>query len=86
MYLLIIILVYNFSLAVSLGVEYSRELNLNPKNTVKFILKIQYELRTIVKNNWFRGTIKSVNIINIEVGYIFYSYGLKTREGDGLLI
>ena len=40
MYLLIIVLVYNLSLAISLRVEYSRELNLNPKDTVKFILEI----------------------------------------------
>ena len=28
----------------------------------------------------------SVDIINIKAGHIFYSYGLKIREGDRLLI
>ena len=27
----------------------------------------------------------SVDIINIKAGYIFYSYGLKIKEGDRLL-
>ena len=40
MHLLVIVLVYNLSLAVSLGVECSKELNLNPKDTVEFILEI----------------------------------------------
>ena len=80
------VLVYNLSLAVSLGVKYSKELNLNPKNTVKFILEIQYELGTLVRDNWFRDTIKSVDVINIKAGHIFCSYSLKIKEGDGLLI
>ena len=51
MYLLVVVLVYNFSLAVSLGVEYNRELNFNPKDIVKFILEIWYKLGTIVRDN-----------------------------------
>jgi hypothetical protein len=51
MYLLVKVLIYNFSLAVSLGVEYSKELNFNPKDTAEFILKIEYKLGTIVKDN-----------------------------------
>ena len=73
-------------MAVSLGVEYSKELNLNPKDTVEFVLKIQYKLKTTVRDNWFGGTIKSVDIINIKVGHILYSYSLKIREGDRLLV
>jgi hypothetical protein len=38
--LLVKVLVYNLSLAISLRVEYSRELNLNPKDIVEFILEI----------------------------------------------
>ena len=49
--MLVIVLVYNLSLAVSLRVEYSRELNLNPKATVEFILEVQYKLGTIVRDN-----------------------------------
>ena len=49
--MLIKILVYNLSLAVSLGVKYSRELNLNPKDTAEFILEIKYKLETTVKDN-----------------------------------
>ena len=49
--MLVIILVYNLGLAVSLRVEYSRELNLNPKDIVEFILEIQYKLGTIVRDN-----------------------------------
>ena len=48
MYLLVKILVYNFSLAISLKVKYNKELNLNPKNTAEFVLKIQYKLKTMV--------------------------------------
>ena len=40
MYLLIKILIYNFSLAINLGVKYSNELNFNPKGTAEFILEI----------------------------------------------
>ena len=50
-YLLVKILVYNLSLAVSLGVECSKELNFNPENMVKFILEIKYKLGTIVRDN-----------------------------------
>jgi len=49
--LLVKVLVYNFSLAISLRVEYSRELNLNPKDIVEFILEVQYKLGTIVRDN-----------------------------------
>ena len=38
--MLVIILVYNLSLAISLGVKYSKELNLNPKNIAEFIPEI----------------------------------------------
>jgi hypothetical protein len=38
--LLVKVLVYNLSLAISLRVEYSRELNLNPKDIAEFILEI----------------------------------------------
>ena len=51
MHLLVIVLIYNFSLAVGLGVKYSKKLNLNPKNIVEFVLEIQYKLRTIVRDN-----------------------------------
>ena len=49
--MLVKVLVYNLSLAVSLRVEYSRELNLNPKDIVEFILEIQYKLGAIVRDN-----------------------------------
>jgi hypothetical protein len=86
MYSLVKVLIYNLSLAVSLGVKCSKELNLNPKDTAEFILEIWYKLGIIVRNNWLRGAIESVNIINIEAGYVLYSYGLKIKEGDGLLV
>jgi len=38
--LLVKVLVYNLSLAVSLKVKYGRELNLNPKDMVEFILEV----------------------------------------------
>ena len=79
-------LVYNLGLAISLRVEYGRELNLNPKDTVEFIPEIQYKLRAIVGYNRFGGAIDSVDIIDVKAGYILYSYSLKIREGDGLLI
>ena len=50
-YLIVKVHVHNFSLAVSLKIKYSKELNLNPKNTIEFILEIQYKLGAIVKNN-----------------------------------
>ena len=86
MYLLIIILVYNLSLAVNLRVKYSKELNLNPKNMAEFILEIRYKLGTTVRDNWFGGAIELVDVIDIKAGHILCSYSLKTREGDGLLI
>jgi hypothetical protein len=49
--LLVKVLVYNLSLAVSLRVEYSRELNLNPKDTAEFILEIRYKLGATVRDN-----------------------------------
>ena len=49
--MLVKVLVYNLSLAVSLRVEYSRELNLNPKDTAEFILEVQYKLGSIIRNN-----------------------------------
>ena len=49
--MLVIILVYNLSLAISLGVKCSKKLNFNPKDIVKFIPEIKYKLGTIVKNN-----------------------------------
>jgi len=73
-------------LAVSLRVECGKELDLNPENTAEFVLEIWYELGTIVRDNWFGSTVKSVDIINIETGHILCSYSLKIREGDGLLI
>ena len=45
------VLVYNLSLAVSLRVEYSRELNLNPKDTAEFIPEVRYKLGSIVRDN-----------------------------------
>ena len=49
--MLVKVLVYNLGLTISLRVEYGRELNLNPKDTVKFILEIRYKLGTIVGDN-----------------------------------
>ena len=49
--MLVKVLVYNLSLAVSLRVEYSRELNLNPKDIVEFVLEIRYKLGAIVRDN-----------------------------------
>ena len=51
MHLLVIILIYNFSLTVSLRVECSKELNFNFKNIAEFVSKIKYKLGTIVKDN-----------------------------------
>ena len=51
MYLLIKVLIYNFSLTVSLGVKYSKKLNFNFKNTAEFVLEIRYKLKTTVKDN-----------------------------------
>jgi hypothetical protein len=49
--LLVEVLVYNLGLTVSLRVEYGRELNLDPKDTAELILKIRYELGTMVRDN-----------------------------------
>ena len=49
--MLVKVLVYNLDLAVSLRVEYSRELNPNPKNAVEFILEVQYKLGSIIRDN-----------------------------------
>ena len=49
--MLVKVLVYNLSLAIGLRVEYSRELNLNPKDTAEFILEVQYKLGSIVRDN-----------------------------------
>ena len=49
--MLVKVLVYNLSLTVSLRVEYGRELNLNPKDIVEFILEVWYKLGTIVRDN-----------------------------------
>jgi hypothetical protein len=51
MYLLVKVLIYNLSLAISLRVECSKELNFNFKDTVEFVLKIRYKLGTTVKDN-----------------------------------
>ena len=66
--------------------EYSKKLNFNPKDIAEFVSEIKYKLKTTVRNNWFRGTIELVNIINIKAGYILYSYGFKIKEEDRLLI
>ena len=73
-------------MAVSLEIKCSKELNFNPKDTAEFISEIQYKLGTTVRNNWLRGAVESVDIVNVEAGHVFYSYSLKIREGDGLLI
>ena len=49
--MLVKVLVYNLGLAISLRVEYSRELNLNPKDIVEFVLEVRYKLGSIVKDN-----------------------------------
>jgi hypothetical protein len=49
--LLVKVLVYNLGLTISLRVECGRELNLNPKDTVEFVLEIRYKLGTIVRDN-----------------------------------
>ena len=48
---LVKILVYNLGLAVSLRVECGRELNLNFKDAVEFVLEIWYKLGSIVRDN-----------------------------------
>ena len=49
--MLVKVLVYNLSLAISLRVEYSRELNFNLKDLVGFILEIRYKLGAIFRGN-----------------------------------
>jgi len=49
--LLVKVLVYNLGLAVGLRVEYSRELNLNPKDPAEFVLEVQYKLGSIIRDN-----------------------------------
>ena len=51
MYLLVKVLIYNLSLAVSLKIKYSKKLNLNPKDMAEFVLEIRYKLGTIVRDN-----------------------------------
>jgi len=49
--LLVKVLVYNLSLAVSLRVECGRELNLNPKDAAEFIPEVRYKLGSTVRDN-----------------------------------
>ena len=49
--MLVEVLIYNLSLAISLGVECSKKLNLNLEDIAEFIPKIGYKLRTMVKDN-----------------------------------
>jgi hypothetical protein len=49
MYSLVKVLIYNLSLAIRLGVKYSKKLNLNSKDIAEFILEIGYELGTTVR-------------------------------------
>jgi len=49
--LLVKVLVYNLGLAVSLRVKYSKELNLNFKDAVEFVLEVQYKLGFMVRDN-----------------------------------
>jgi hypothetical protein len=49
--LLVEVLVYNLGLAISLKIEYSRELNLNSEDTVEFVLEIRYKLGATVGYN-----------------------------------
>ena len=39
----------------------------------------------MVGDNRLRSAIDLVNVVNVYIGYIFYSYSLKAREGNGLL-
>jgi len=83
--LLVKVLVYNLSLAISLRVKCGKKLNLDSKDAVKFVLEVQYKLGSIVGDNRLRSAIDPVNIINIYTGHIFCSYSLKVREGNSLL-
>ena len=51
MYLLVKILIYNLSLAVSLEVKCGKKLNFNFKDIAEFVLEIRYKLGTTVKDN-----------------------------------
>jgi len=83
--LLVKVLVYNLGLAVSLRVEYSRELNFNPKDAAEYVPEVQYKLGSMVRDNYLRSAIDPVNVVNIYMGYIFCSYSLEAGEGDSLL-
>ena len=49
--MLVKVLVYNLSLAISLRVECGRELNPNPEDTAEFVLEVQYKLGPTVGYN-----------------------------------
>jgi hypothetical protein len=73
-------------LAVSLRVEYGRELNLNPEDTAEFIPEVRYKLGTTVRDNRFGSAVESIDIIDVKASHILCSCGLKVREGDRLLV
>ena len=58
-------------MAISLRIKYSRKFNFNPKDIVKFILKIQYKLGAIVEDNWFKSAMALINVVDVYTGYIF---------------
>ena len=84
--MLVEVLIYNLSLTISLRVECSKELNFNSKDIAECVLEIQYKLETAVRDNGLGGAIDPVNIVNKYMGYIFYNYSLKIKEGDRLFI
>ena len=49
--LLVKILIYNLNLAISLRVKYGKKLNFNTKDLTEFILKVQYKVRSAIKDN-----------------------------------
>ena len=51
MELLVQVLVYNLSLAISLRIKCGKKLNFNFKDIAKFIPKIQYKLGAVVGDN-----------------------------------
>ena len=51
MYLLVKILIYNLSLAISLGVKCGKELNFKPKNTIEFVPEIRYKLGAMIRDS-----------------------------------
>ena len=61
------ILVYNFSITISLKVIRGRLFKLNTKKLVKFFSKFSNKLKTSVGNNAFR---ESINILYIFIIYI----------------